>query len=577
MAEFLKFSRIYIFPHFWWYFTGILALAITNLLTLEIPKLGKKIINGFNTTDPHDLKGVALIIVSLGVLQILVRSLSRILIFWPTRKMEVIYKTDLFNHLLSAPQVFYEKFGLGDLVSRITNDVGHIRVLFAFGFLMVVNFIFLGLFVFTQMLATNYKLALACLVPLTLLFIIAKYAVPKMHKISLRNQQSIAELTNKITETFVNVHIIQAASASQTFIKRTDEANSELLKSNIKLAVLQTIVFPAIQLLSGFAQVTVLLYGGHLILENSLSVGDIMVFNVYIGYLAFPLTAIGIILAVYQRAKTALNRTQEILAADQEGKVIASSTSDSLKKSKHSPALLEIKNLTYPAESPILKNVNLKIEHGVRVGIFGAIGSGKSTLFNLITRVYNPPVNTIFLNGKDILSFEPNDLRKKIAYALQESQLFSESIENNIFFGVDTSDLSSELYKRSLNQAAESVKIKNEVLSFPKKWKTEIGERGIKLSGGQKQRLALSRILIRTSDLVILDDALSAADQITERIVLNEIRKRCKSLLLSSHRLGTLKHCDELIHISDGKVSKPNSFQEMRELYPEFLKDDETK
>jgi len=480
-------------------------------------------------------------------------------LFWPGRKLEAEIRQDLFSKIMKSTLHFFSRFKVGDIVSRITNDTGYMRIFFAFGALAVVNLVFLLVFIVANMIRIHATLTLFCLAPFLLMLVYTRFALPMMHRFSLRQQQAVGDLSAKVTEAFTNVRVIQANGAKEAFQERISGDNEKLYGSNIKLMIMETVVFPLIAFLSGVAQVIVLLYGGYQVVAKQMSIGDILVFNVYITYLAFPLSIAGAILAIYQRAKSAMGRISEIEAEPEEGAI---KVSRKIKGDKH--CLLEVRDLSfsYPGEDGVserqdgvISNISFQLYPGKKIGFFGSIGSGKSTLFNIITRLYDPPPGTVFYKGKDVRSYEPEKLRSYIGYGLQTAYLFSESIRENLLFGMDEKT-DALLLDRSLTAAC----MKQEVAALHNGQATQIGEKGVRLSGGQRQRLALARLFLRKPSMLILDDVLSAVDQKTERKLVEELHSIKVSMLIASHRISVLEQCDEVIILDKGRIADHGTF-----------------
>ena len=552
------FTWRYALPLWRWYFFGLLALAATNIIMLEIPQLAKLIVNTIaESKDLGPMANIALAIIGLGLLQIIIRSLSRVLIFWPGRTLESVAKNDIFARVLRIPQQVLMNFGMGDLISRLSNDMGQLRAFYAFAVLQAANLAFLSVFTVSQMLAAHKTLTIACLAPLTLMVLITRYAMPQMQKYSKRNQEAVGRLSNRVTEAFVNVHILQSNAAEKAFVDRTDSDNDAVYESNIRLVFVRNVVFPLMICLAGLAQVTVLFYGGNEVIAGRLTVGDILAFNIYIGFISFPLTALGFILALYQRAVTAAERLSEVEDAPQENESSVAIEKDST-GAIATDSLLSVKNLTwiYPKVGDLtskpfgLHDISFEIKEGTSVGLFGPIGSGKSTLFSLITRLYEPPRGTIFWKGVDVLDMQPTELRRQVGLAQQTVHLFSDTIEANFRMGID-SDTASQ---KDLEVAAENAQILKEIMSFDKQWQTEIGENGIRLSGGQKQRIALARLFLRKPKVLILDDVVSAVDHETEAKLITFFHSLNQSILIASHRPSALQDCDEVLILEEGHL-----------------------
>lgn len=564
--NFRQFTKTYAFPLWRWYLAGFSVLAISNIIMLKIPQLAKGVINHLaEASSDSQLGNLALYIMGLGFLQIVVRALSRLFIFWPGRHIESESKIEVFSRILQLTQTYLEKSGLGDFVSRLSNDITHLRVFYAFGILQFANLIFLTVFSIAQMLRTNVSLTLLALIPMSMMLLITRFAMPKLQNFTRLNQEAQGRLTSRITEALANVHVLQANNVVANFVERAEVENEVVYQTNIRTVFVRTVVFPMMAFLSGLSQSIILLYGGYEAIQGRLSVGDILAFNVYIGLLTFPLMAVGIVLSTYQRARTSIERLDEVERAPKEDIVLKENAPESASVIPIVKAGLQIRNLTFSFEGstqkkPTLENISFEVKPGEHLGIYGPIGSGKTTLFNLMTRIYEPPTGTIFINGEDICRTPLNLLRSRVGYAEQSVHLFSESIRNNMLFG------SQGISEARITESARKAEILPDILSFPNQWETEIGERGIKLSGGQKQRLALARILARDFSLLILDDVLSAVDHETETKLIKTLRDISMTCLIASHRPSVLAVCDRVLLLRDGVIEKQGRFEDVKDL-----------
>lgn len=572
-----RFARQFASDLWPWYLSGALFLIVTNIITLEIPQFAKEIVNALQNQGlakerllPSDeLSRLALAIALLGFAQIIVRSASRILIFWPGRRLEASSKSYLFGRALHLRQVFFDKFGMGDLISRLSNDLGQLRVFFAFAVLQVLNLCFIAVFTLYKMFSVHTALTAAALVPILFMLVTARFIMPQLQRFTKLNQEALGALTNRVTESFTNIHIIQSNAAEASFQRLIQAENDRVYDTDTRVLVLRTLFFPLITCLTGLAQLIVLFYGGQLVMQKELSVGDILAFNVYLSYLAFPLTSIGIVLAIYQRSKSALERLDPIFEEAPE----AGRSLNSPRVSIAPGILLTLRQLSfrYPSQEEgheALKRLSFQVQAGEMVGICGPIGSGKSTVFQLLTRIYDPPEGTIFLSGLDILSLEPEEIRRRLTFAPQRVHLFSASIRENLGLG-----LSPKPELQELKRAAEAAQLLREIESFPQGWDTEIGEKGLRLSGGQKQRLALARVFLRKPELLLLDDVLSAVDNLTEARLLQELRQRRVSMLISSHRSSVLKLCDRVLYLEDGELRDEGPFADLIKRHPHLKED----
>lgn len=591
-------------PLWRWYLFGSVMLAAVNFINLEVPQLAKRIVNGLvaPSAAPGEVAGyreTALLIVALGLLIILIRGLSRIGIFWPGRRLESDTKSFYFAHVLRLPERFFGEHGMGDLISRLANDVGQLRAFYAFGLLQVLNVAFLSVMTIAQMVAVHARLTALALGPLFLMVLLTRLSMPRMHRASKANQEALGALTNRVTEAFVNVHVIQANAAEASFLERAKAPNEDVYKSNMQLVFVRTLVFPLMNCLAGLSQLAVLAYGGYEVVHQRLTVGDILSFNVYIGLLTFPLTALGIILALYQRAKTAVERLGQLEVEAPEGpRAAAVAATPAVAQSllamrgvhfSYPRAVVAAARAASPAPrgatpgasgslaaaalpetgSPFqLGPLDLQLAEGGRLGLFGPIGCGKSTIMHLVTRLYDPPAGTVFWQGKDVLTLHPHELRKEIAYALQTVHLFSDTIRANLTFG-----LAEDTPLERLELACAQAQILDEIRGFPQGWDTPIGEKGLRLSGGQKQRLALARLFLRDARLYLLDDVLSAVDHATERKLVDELERPGRALIIASHRGSALRRCDEILVLDKGKVVDRGRFDELLRRHPALGRD----
>lgn len=561
-------ARRFAFPHWRWYGLGVVFLLVTTWITVTIPRFSKLVVNALLGKHAYSVVlELVLLIIGLGLLQIVIRSLSRLLLFWPGRKIESELKNYYFDHFLDLPLFFFQKHPLGDLISRLANDVTQIRACFAFGVLQVANLAFLFSFAVYSMLQVSPSLSLATFVPLLSIIGIARLSAPRIHKYSKIGQNKLGELTNRLTEAFLHVDIVQANDAVQSFVDRAAQKSDEVYKANIKLAVIRTIMFPLATLFTGLSYLVVLYYGGQEVIRGHLTIGDILAFNIYVAMLSFPLTALGIIIALVQRARSSSERLVELESFEKE------KTFDCIASPK-SNTLLSVRNLNFSFSSdrpPVLRDINFELNTGVKLGITGPIGSSKTTLLSLLARLYDAPANSILYKGQDILSIPPQQLRESIGLCLQSAYFFSASIRENLSLGLD-----EVLSDERLRESARKAQILDEVETLEHSWDTLVGERGVRLSGGQKQRLALARLFLRESELVLLDDVTAAVDQSTEQRLLKELKALRSSLILVSHRPATLRICDEVLLMVGGRIVERAPYDVLIRNHPHLFVELET-
>lgn len=568
-----RLGKTYALSQWKWYLGGIFALILTNIIVLEIPQLAKKVINAVAVREDLDpLTSLSLAIIALGLAQILIRTTSRILIFWPGRTLEASVKYDVFSNILRISTAALSNFSIGDLTSRLNNDVTQLRIFFAFGALQVLNVIFISIFTVSKMFSIDPTLTLLAIAPMFLMLLITKIIMPKLHAALRENTEALGRLTGKIAESFSQVHVIQTMNAVETMLDRSKPDNDAIFNSNIRTVKLRTTIWPVMIILIGVSQFATLAWGGKLVIAGTLTVGDIMAFNIYIGMLTFPFASLGIILNVYQRAKPAAARLETLTQLPVEGFIVEETKStvhgstalDSIPAVPAGKLLLDVSHLslTWPDGRVALDDVSFTVSEGERVGIFGSIGSGKSTLFNVLTRLHKQDKGQIILDGQNILSMKPELVRRTIAYGLQQPLLFSESVRSNLSLGLEEKNLTQD----DLDNAARRAQVYDDIMRLPDQWDTLIGENGIKLSGGQKQRLALARLLLRPSRLIILDDVLSAVDHETEHRLIKSLLETKTALVIASHRVSILEPCHKILVLKNGRLVATGKYSDIKHL-----------
>jgi ATP-binding cassette subfamily B multidrug efflux pump len=552
-------GKMYAAPQWHFYLGGTIALIITNIIVLEIPLLAKKIIDTLASRgELKTLSSVAISIILLGLSQVIIRTTSRILIFWPGRALEANLKADVFYRILIAPLVDIISYSVGELTSRLNNDVTQLRIFFAFGALQVLNVIFISIFTISKMASIDSTLTALAISPMLLMLVLTKVVMPHLYKSMRENTEALGRLTAKVSEAFSQVHVVQMMNAVPAISSRLEPDNFSIFQSNSRTIWLRTLTWPVMTVLIGLSQFATLTWGGKQIMAGQLTVGDIMAFNIYIGMLTFPFASLGIILNVYQRAKPAAERIQMVKTITPETVLTAPSKSFP-KERRH---LLEVDNLSFrwPDGRSGVENISFTVDPGEQIGVFGKIGSGKSTLFNLLTKLYPIAEGQAYLDGKDLQFTSPEYVRNRIGYAQQTPLLFSESIKSNMCLGYEDSNVPLS----ALRDAARQADILDDIEKFPESWDTLIGERGIKLSGGQKQRLALARLLLRKNKIIILDDVLAAVDHETENKLIKALLGTKAALIIASHRISILKPCHKIMVLDGGKMIAFGPYEQVR-------------
>jgi ATP-binding cassette subfamily B protein len=557
MLSFLKYPAKY-WP---WYLFGIVALLATNIITSLIPRKLEEAVNHLQKTNTnpemiwHILWGI--VILALGLM--LVRTLSRIFIFFPGRFVEFDLRNDLFAKLLTQPSPFYRKHKTGTLMSCLMNDIQSLRLMVGFGFLHILNTAGLYIFIVYQMLQIDTRLTLFVLLPIPIFLCVCANLVMRIYTNTFQNQVKLGHLTDFIGETLSNISMLKSFNAESSFERLFEEHNQDYQKSNLHMAKLRAQMFPLIAVMTGVGHLILFSLGGNAVIHGTLNLGQFVAFSAYITILSWPTAAMGWIVNVMQRGISSLKRVQEIL---EENPLPRDTEKQKWKEEEaiKTPPSIEMKNLSFRfqdenANGWILKEVSFQADPGTVLGIFGPTGAGKSVLANLLTGIEEAPAKTLFFNGIPLEEWPLEQFRAMTAYVNQNSFLFSETIAENIAYG---RPLHKELPDGALVAAAAvSASLDSDIEDFPDRYTTLIGERGILLSGGQKKRTILARAFYKTHCFLVLDDVLSAVDHRTEKKLIENILKRRKDLttILISHRVAALTHCDQILVLEHGRIT----------------------
>lgn len=484
--------------------------------------------------------------------------LTRQTIIVASRKIEYDIRNEIFDHLQKLPASFYARNTTGDIYVKATEDVARVREYFGPGFMYGVNTITRAGIIITIMLMVNAELTLWALAPLPILSVIAYWMSSFIHHRSNEIQEQYSVLAARAQESFSSIRLIKAYARESYEQNLFDAEAEEYRKKKLKLDIVESLFHPTLNFLIGVSIVLVIWKGGLLVIDGVLTIGNIAEFVIDVLYLTWPIAALGYTLNLVQRSAASNIRIQKILSEptvdDTHG------PSDAFLNS--SEVTIEFKNVgfSYPgSKERVLNGLNLKLRSGQNVAIVGRTGSGKTTLLHLLTRVFEPTTGEILLNGRDIKSYNINNLRNIIGTVPQDVFLFSESIYNNIAFGKE--NVSFE----DVHKAAAGAAVLENINEFKHKFETVLGERGITLSGGQKQRTSLARALIRNPRILILDDALSAVDNNTEDQIVNYLNTELRDTLKIqvSHRISSVKHADVIYVLSSGNVVEEGSHEDL--------------
>ena len=535
---------------------GFICVAATNFFLLAMPRVIGHAIDSLKPLIPGErLATYAALIVGLAICEGIFRFVMRRLIIGISRDIEYSIRNDLFKHLETLPLTFYQKNKTGDLMSRATNDLSNVRMLMGPGIMYAANTIVVVLFAITFMFRINWQLTLLTLLPLPLVSMIVRHFGRKIHDLTEESQGKLADLSARVQESMAGIRVVKAFVQEEYEIAEFDHMNQSLVAKNQELIRVQSLFYPTMELIIGLAVVVVIWIGGRQVIQGTISLGDFVAFNVYLGRLTWPMIALGWVVNLLERGRASMMRLNYIFDAvpeiqDQPG----------IQADFEVQGAIEFRNLSFAYDGvPALRNISLSIPQGKTTAIVGATGSGKSTLVQLIPRLYNAPPNTLFIDGVPIERIPLAHLRGAIGFIPQDTFLFGETIRENIAFGVES------VVEADVQRAAEISRIDVDVQGFPNKYDTMVGERGITLSGGQKQRTAISRAVVRNPKILILDDALSSVDTYTEEQILHELKAvmRNRTSILISHRVSTVKDADEIVVMQRGAIVERGSHAEL--------------
>ena len=535
---------------------GLISIVGSNVFLLATPWVTGYAVDALReSVTRQKLLYYAALIVGLTVFQGVFRFLTRMLIIGVSRDSEYTLRNDLFRHLETLSTSFYQKNKTGELMSRATNDLSNVRMLMGPGIMYTVNTLVTAIVTVAVMLTISWQLTLLALLPLPFVSYSVRHFGKRIHDLTEESQARLADLSARVQESMAGVRVVKAFVQEKHEIAEFDQMNRSLLAKNYELIRATSVFYPIMELMIGLAVVIVLLFGGRQVIQGSISLGDFVAYNMYLGFLIWPMIALGWVVNLFERGRASMQRLNYILDAPAEVKDEPGIAADFAVQ-----GAIEFRNLSFSYDgASTLRNISLSIPKGKTVAIVGSTGSGKSTLVQLIPRLYNPPPNSLFIDGVPIERIPLETLRRSIGFIPQDTFLFGETIRENIAFGVESAS------DADVRRVAGISRIHGDVEEFPGKYETMVGERGITLSGGQKQRTAISRAVVRDPRILILDDALSSVDTYTEEQILHELKQvmRNRTSILISHRVSTVKEADEIIVLENGGIVERGTHAEL--------------
>ena len=590
----LSYLNKFFYKYRWRLIPGILFVIISNIfgvLPAQVIQISFDLVNeniaiyrlfkGFERQDVvneifgQTLMLFGLIVLILALLRGIFLFFMRQTIILMSRHIEYDLKNEIYAHYQQLSMAFYRRNNTGDLMNRVTEDVSRVRMYLGPAIMYTINTIVLFVMIVGFMFSVNARLALYSLLPLPLLAITIYYVNTMIHNRSEKIQEQLSALSNFVQETFSGIRVIKAY-VREADVRNKFDAESENYKTqSMDLVQVQALFFPMILLLVGLSTIITVYVGGKEVINGTISSGNIAEFIVYVNQLTFPVMSLGWVTSLIQRAAASQKRINEFLKTEPE---ILSGKSEPFNLTGN----IEFKNVnfTYPDTGiQALKNVSFEVKPGEFLAIIGRTGSGKSTIANLLMRMYDADNGEIMIDGNDLKNIDLNHFRQQVGFVPQEVFLFSDSIKNNIAFGISDPDT------QSIENAAKNAAVYHNIKEFDKGFETLIGERGITLSGGQKQRLSIARAIIKEPLILIFDDCLSAVDTRTEEQILNNLGRimKDKTSILIAHRVSTIKNADKILVIEKGEIIEQGNHKTLMarkgiyfELYEKQLLEEET-
>jgi ATP-binding cassette subfamily B protein len=541
---------------------GFVVLLIVDVIQLIIPILTKNAIDRIQTQTilKSGLVVIAAQILGLTVGIMIMRFFWRILIIGNSFIIEKLIRHQFYEHLMKLSQNFFNRHKIGDLMAHATNDLNAVRMMFGFGLIAGFDIVVMTIASLSFMIGINGRLTLYAILPMPIITISILYFGKRLQKRFRQVQESFSDMSGTIQESISGIRVIKAFVQEDQELEKVKATSKEYVKKNISMAILDGLFHPLMGFIISVSMLITLILGGQLAINGTITIGDFYAFNSYLGMLIWPMMAIGMVVNHYQRGTASLKRLNVIF--DALPQISDAEADHNIKSIK---GKIEIKDLSfvYPDSSAqIFKSISTCIDQGQTLAIVGKTGCGKSTLIDLITRVYNPPKASILIDGNDVHKIPLEILHREIVMVPQDIFLFSETLANNISLG------RPDASRQEIEDATKLAQVYDDIMDFEHQFDTIVGERGTTLSGGQKQRVAIARALLCNPQVLILDDALSAVDTLTEKNILNHLidYRQNKTTIIISHRISSVSHADKIIVIDDGKIVESGNHQELLSL-----------
>ncbi len=567
-----KFSLLpYLWKYKWHYMGGIIVLIIVDLASLYLPQYTGEIIDGMmeGTLDMHGVKALLLKMLVVGLTMMLCRFGWRYFITGASRGIEYRLRNDMFAHLETLSARYFNHHKTGDLMAHFTNDLQAIRMAVGMAVVTVFDAVVMTAMVLGKMiLYVDFKLTLFAFIPMTLVAVGCYFYARESKKRQLARQAAFSELSDKVQESLAGVRVLKAFVQEEADFKSFEKASLKNMDKNLGVVKLRAVFGPFLDTVTGISLLITLVVGGKMVLDGEISAGQFVAFNSYIGMLVWPMIACGDCINTFSHAAAAFQRIAAIFKESPE--IVEEINREDYEDGEDVKIEgdIQLKNLTfaYPdGTAPVLKNVNLHIKKGEMLGVLGRTGSGKSSLAELLLRVYDCEEGSLLLDGKPITAYPLAVLHRDMSYVPQDNFLFSDTLEENIAFGLEERIDDNPALREKIIEAAKAACIHDNIVEFPEGYQTLVGERGVTLSGGQKQRSSIARALLMDASVLILDDSLSAVDTDTEEQILENLLRlrKGKTTIVIAHRISTLQKADHVAVLTEGEVTEYGTHEEL--------------
>lgn len=576
----LQYLNKYFRKYKWRILLGLSITVLSKILSLKIPQIIRDSLNVVDDyqkhiiTDVNEVKSAlfinVLIIIGVALVAGFFTFLMRQTIIVTSRLIEFDLKNEIYQQYQRLSLNFYKKNRTGDLMNRISEDVSKVRMYVGPSIMYTMNMLVLFVVGFTQMITVDLTLTLYTLIPFPLLSISIFILSRTINKRSAIVQQYLSQLTTFNQETFSGINVVKSYGIETAILRDFDAVVNESKEKNISLHKANALFFPLMILLIGISNLIVIYIGGNQYINGEIQIGTVVEFTLYVNILTWPVAVVGWVTSMVQQAEASQSRINEFLKETPE----ITNSSDKAEDIQGKIAFHDVVFTYDDTNITALKNVSFEIEPGQTLAILGKTGSGKSTIAELISRMYDITEGKVFIDNTPIASLNLDNLREQIGYVPQDPFLFSDTIENNIKFGKEDATL------EDIEQAAKNAVVHDNIVEFTKGYDTILGERGVTLSGGQKQRVSIARAIIKNPKILIFDDCLSAVDTETEERILSNLEKVStnKTTIIISHRVSSAKNADKIIVLDDGQIIQQGAHETLvktegyyQELYQQQL------